>query len=70
MLFTNRGIGEVVEYFNKYEKEEFAHSGDISPVTIILNEETNILDKLGHSIEPYLRKLGLDTKLVNGKIKL
>ena len=54
-MFTNRGIGEVVDYFNKFERKEFAHSGQIAPVTIILEPSTNIFDKLGGTIEPYLR---------------
>ena len=39
-------------------------------MTIRLQEGTNVFAKLGHTIEPYLRRLGVDTKLVDGKIKL
>ena len=70
LIFTNRKIAEVVEYFNSYESDEFAHSGDVSPATITLDEGTNAFEKLGHSIEPYLRELGVSTALKNGKIQL
>jgi len=39
-------------------------------VSIVLQPTTNVFDKIGHAIEPYFRKLGVDTKLVNGKIRL
>lgn len=70
LLFTDKKIGETVDYFNKFEKQEYAHSGDIAPVTLVFTEQSNVFDKCSYSIEPYLRQLGVDTKLVNGKIKI
>ena len=70
MLFTNRKVGEVVEFFDKFEVQEYAHSGQIAPMTIIIEVGTNIFERCGHSIEPYLRKLGVDTKLDKGMIVL
>ena len=51
-----------------FKEEEFAQAGQIASRTIVLEKDNTI--EMSHSIEPYLRKLGLNTSLVNTQIIL
>ena len=42
----------------------------IATETIVLEKGFESLKKFSHSMEPYLRQLGLPTKLVNSQIEL
>lgn len=70
LFFSNKSHDEIKKYFSEYSSEEYARSGDISSKTIILNSGTDVFSKFSHSIEPYLRKLGLATKLIDAQIHL
>jgi mRNA turnover protein 4 len=62
---TNDSPKTVENYFNTYESEDFIHGGGIASETIELKKGAESLKAFAHSIEPYLRKLGLPTTLVN-----
>lgn len=66
LLFTDCKKKEVVEWFKDYSVQEFARSGFIPKSTIKL--EAGPLKQFSHAIEPYLRQLGLPTKLDKGKV--
>ena len=70
LLFTNKKESEILEFFKKFTSYEYAKSGTISEADIILEKGNEVFKTFSHSIEPYLRKLGLNTSLDMGKIIL
>lgn len=70
LFFTNKDKEECEEIFNKFEEEEYATGGAIAQETIVLEKGFDSLKKFGHSMEPFLRQLGLPTRLVNSQIEL
>ncbi|XP_063906779.1 mRNA turnover protein 4 homolog [Zophobas morio] len=68
LLFTDSPKDEVLEWFSSYSCEDFARSGCTVGKTIQLSEGP--LKKFPHSMEPYLRQLGLPTKLEKGVVTL
>ncbi|KAL1516860.1 hypothetical protein ABEB36_000700 [Hypothenemus hampei] len=68
LLFTNSTKQEVVDWFQDYAVEDFARSGFKSTQTIALKEGP--LKQFSHAIEPYLRQLGMPTKLDRGVVTL
>ena len=68
MLFTNETHETIERTFNESEAEEFARAGTDATETI--NLEQGGLAGFPHNMEPYLRKLGLPTKLNNGVVEL
>jgi len=68
ILFTDKSPEEIIEYFTNYEAPNFARSGFTATETFELKE--GVLEDQPFSIEPLLRKLGLSTKLVDGKVYL
>lgn len=65
LLFTDSPKEEVLDWFNNFKYEDFARSGFKVNQSIVLNEGP--LKQFSHAIEPYLRQLGLPTKLEKGK---
>ncbi|CAD8175226.1 unnamed protein product [Paramecium octaurelia] len=70
LLLTNKTLQEIQDYCDTYKIPEFARAGHISDQTIVLKEGIDTLKGFAHSIEPYLRKLGLNTQLINQQIVL
>jgi mRNA turnover protein 4 len=70
LFFTNKNKEECEEIFAKFEEEEFATGGAIAHETIVLEKGFETLKRFSHSMEPYLRQLGLPTRLVNSQIEL
>lgn len=70
LLFTKDSMEDVMSFFNSYHPEDFAREGAIASESIRLSRGTNALQHLAHSIEAYLRKLGMPTILQEGKIVL
>jgi len=68
MLFTNESKDAVDEVLEDSMVEDFARSGDLATQTVELEEGP--LDGFPHNMEPYLRKLGLPTRLNNGVVTL
>ncbi|KAJ8873448.1 hypothetical protein PR048_024265 [Dryococelus australis] len=68
LLFTNEPEEVVVEWFNDYSKLDFARSGTEASDTVVLPEGP--LEQFSHSMEPYLRQLGMPTSLKNGIVTL
>ncbi|CAH1119890.1 unnamed protein product [Phaedon cochleariae] len=68
LLFTDSKKKEVEEWFNSYSVEEYARSGFKATQSITLNEGP--LKQFSHAIEPYLRQLGMPTKLERGVVTL
>ena len=70
LLFTNQKASKITKYFEEYSTPEFAQAGAIAPKNVTLEKEGTDLAGLSYSIEPYLRELGLPTKLHQQKITL
>lgn len=68
MLFTNETREVINQTLSESEVEDFARSGDLATQTVELDEGP--LDHFPHSMEPYLRKLGMPTRLVNGAVTM
>lgn len=64
LLFTDSPKNEVVEWFDNFKYEDFARSGFKCKESITLS--AGPLKQFSHAIEPYLRQLGLPTKLEKG----
>ncbi|CED82276.1 mrna turnover protein 4-like protein [Phaffia rhodozyma] len=71
LFFTNHPPKETLEYFESFQKPDFARAGNVAardvtlPVGPLLmyNDPTS---PFPHSMDPQLRKLGLATSLVKG----
>lgn len=80
LLFTNREPSSVVEYFENHIATDFARAGTVAtrdfivPVGTVYSMGGEITESddvpMAHSLEPELRKLGMPTSLVRGKITL
>ncbi|XP_022650618.1 mRNA turnover protein 4 homolog [Varroa destructor] len=68
LLLTSECEDEVIEWFESYREPHYARAGFVATSTVVLKEDD--LSEFVHSMEPQFRRLGLPTKLVNGKIKL
>lgn len=68
LLFTDCTEKEVTEWFESYAVEDFARSGFKATQTVSLKEGP--LKQFSHAIEPYLRQLGMPTKLDRGIVTL
>lgn len=80
LLFTSRTPESVVEYFETFRPQDFARAGTEATrsfslpnglVTARGGEVPADQDEpISHTIEPALRKLGVPTRLVKGKVML
>lgn len=80
LLFTNRAPSEVIEYFASYSQTDFARAGVVAtetftiPAGVVHSRGGEVPEDedmpLPHSVETTLRKWGMPTKLVQGKIVL
>ncbi|XP_060529389.1 mRNA turnover protein 4 homolog [Cylas formicarius] len=68
LLFTDCKKKEVLDWFDTYSVDDFARSGFKASSTISLQEGP--LKQFPHSMEPYLRQLGMPTKLDKGVVTL
>ncbi|KAM3141549.1 hypothetical protein pb186bvf_006413 [Paramecium bursaria] len=70
LLLTNQDVDKLQAYLSQFDSQEFAQPGLISPETIILKSGLETFSKFQHTMDPYLRQLGLNTKLMNQQIVL
>jgi hypothetical protein len=80
LLFTNREPSSITAYFSTLSPVDFARAGTASPRTFIVppgvvyataGEVPQEYDvPLEHSIEPELRRLGVPTRMVKGRVVL
>eukprot|EP00825_Cyclidium_porcatum_P046261 TRINITY_DN7226_c0_g1_i1.p1 TRINITY_DN7226_c0_g1~~TRINITY_DN7226_c0_g1_i1.p1 ORF type:complete len:150 (-),score=29.01 TRINITY_DN7226_c0_g1_i1:384-833(-) len=70
ILATNKPKDDVIKFFNEFSEDQYAKAGTISEATLVLRPDGSELKKFAHSLEPYLRQLGLSTSLYNGEIRL
>lgn len=80
LLFTNREPAAISEYFSNFTPVDFARAGAIAGSEFVIPPgvvyatggavpaEHDV--PLGHTIEPELRRLGVPTRMVRGKVVL
>lgn len=80
LLFTSRDPADVIQYFADFSETDYARAGVEATRTFIIPEgvvysrggeiSTDEDQPLPHSLEVTLRKWGMPTKLVKGKVML
>lgn len=80
VLFSSQPPDEILGFFAEYVEMDFARAGTVAPRTFVVPEgvvysragEERIEDDtpLPHSLEPTLRRWGMPTRLVKGKVVL
>ncbi|KUI65653.1 Ribosome assembly factor mrt4 [Cytospora mali] len=80
LLFTNRAPADVVSYFEGFTPVDFARAGAVAtrdfvvPTGVVYATGGAVPAEhdvpIGHTIEPELRKLGIPTRMVRGKVVL
>ncbi|KAE8369636.1 ribosomal protein L10-domain-containing protein [Aspergillus caelatus] len=80
LLFTSRDPESVTNYFDSFRPLDFARAGTVStrsfsiPNGLVYSRAGEIPasedEPVSHTIEPELRKLGIPTRLVKGKVML
>ncbi|KAL4887300.1 ribosomal protein L10-domain-containing protein [Aspergillus karnatakaensis] len=80
LLFTSRDPTSVIDYFNSFRPLDFARAGTEAtrsfsiPAGLVYSRAGEIPtsqdEPISHTIEPELRKLGIPTRLVKGKVML
>jgi len=80
LLFTSRNPDTVMSYFESFRPLDFARAGTIStraftiPNGLVYSRAGEIPisedEPVSHTVEPGLRKLGVPTRLVKGKVML
>ncbi|KAG8530377.1 uncharacterized protein KY384_004879 [Bacidia gigantensis] len=80
LLFSPRPVPDILAYFTTFQPSDYARSGTVAPRSFVIppgmvysrggevSEEEDV--PLAHSIEPTLRKLGVPTRLIKGKVAL
>eukprot|EP01001_Neometanema_parovale_P009099 NODE_5345_length_954_cov_110.665463_g5130_i0.p1 GENE.NODE_5345_length_954_cov_110.665463_g5130_i0~~NODE_5345_length_954_cov_110.665463_g5130_i0.p1 ORF type:complete len:256 (-),score=58.61 NODE_5345_length_954_cov_110.665463_g5130_i0:186-884(-) len=70
LFFTNRDKKEVKNFFKTYVEPDYAKMGETAAVTFIIPKGQLDYNKYPVTMEPYLRKLGLSTKVDKGFIEV
>lgn len=80
LLFTSRAVDSVTNYFENFRPSDFARAGTEAtrsftiPNGLVYSRAGEIPttddEPISHTIEPALRKLGVPTRLVKGKVML
>jgi len=70
LLFTEKAPAEVQSFLAGFRPSSFARNGALASQTVVLPRGVDALAKMPHSIEEHLRKCGLPTQLLDGKIHL
>lgn len=80
LLFTNRSPESVIGYFESFRPLDYARAGTVSnrnftiPNGLVYSRAGEVPasedEPMSHTMEPELRRLGVPTRLVNGKVML
>lgn len=68
LFFTNAPKEKVLEWFSEYSDADYARAGFQATHRVFLDQGP--LPQFQHSLEPYLRRLGLPTSLQKGVVTL
>ncbi|KAJ5690070.1 Ribosome assembly factor mrt4 [Penicillium macrosclerotiorum] len=80
LLFTSRAADSVTDYFENFRPQDFARAGTVAtrsfsiPNGLVYSRAGEVPaesdEPISHTMEPALRKLGVPTRLVKGKVML
>ena len=70
LLLTNTAREEVLSFFQHFSEPHYARSGCIAPRRFLIEKGPCAEERIGHAMEPHLRKLGLPTRLHEGKVEV
>ncbi|KAK4192065.1 ribosome assembly factor mrt4 [Podospora australis] len=80
LIFTNRPPQEIQEYFDNLTQVDFARAGSVATQTVVVppgqvystagNVPAEHDVPVAHTLEPELRRLGMPTRMVKGKVCL
>lgn len=70
LLFTKENPEKMVDFFYTWSEEASLLPGQIATETITIPAGVGLFEKFSNTIEPYLRTLGLPTRLHEGKIEV
>lgn len=80
LLFTSRSAESVTQYFENFRPSDFARAGTVATRSFTLPNglvtarggeiPADQDEPVSHTIEPAMRKLGIPTRLVKGKVML
>eukprot|EP01004_Peranema_trichophorum_P007501 NODE_6278_length_904_cov_33.058899_g5686_i0.p1 GENE.NODE_6278_length_904_cov_33.058899_g5686_i0~~NODE_6278_length_904_cov_33.058899_g5686_i0.p1 ORF type:complete len:232 (+),score=51.55 NODE_6278_length_904_cov_33.058899_g5686_i0:78-773(+) len=68
LFFTNRTKNEIKQFFKNYSAPEFARAGDLATTDFTIPQGPLESNKFPVTMDPYLRKLGLSTKIDRGVV--
>eukprot|EP01134_Creolimax_fragrantissima_P003843 CFRG3843T1 len=68
LLFTNKSLKEVTEWFDLYAQSDYARAGCVAEEPFIV--KAGALSQFPHNMEPQLRQLGLKTSMNKGVVTL
>lgn len=80
LLFTSRNPQSVLDFFSSFHPMDFARAGNVTPrfftipSGVVYSQAGEVPasedEPLSHTVEPTLRKLGVPTRLIKGKVTL
>jgi ribosomal protein L10 len=68
LLFTSRTVKELKAFFTDYNVTNFLQAGQLATSDVVIPAGVGSFVRHSNTIEPYLRTLGLPTKLHEAKI--
>ncbi|KNC81327.1 mRNA turnover protein 4 [Sphaeroforma arctica JP610] len=68
LLFTNKTLEEVTEWFDQYSQSDYARAGCVADREFVI--KAGDLSQFPHNMEPQLRSLGLKTSMKKGVVTL
>lgn len=70
LLFTKEPIESMIEFFFTWRETVSLLAGQTATETVVIPLGVGVFDKFSNTIEPYLRTIGLPTRVHEGKIEM
>ena len=70
LVFSNQPVSTLKSKLENFSKIEFAQPGSLSPANVVLGKGDTVFKSMSSSNDEYLRNLGLDVNVHEGKLNL
>jgi mRNA turnover protein 4 len=70
LLFTNEDVSRAIEFFTFFSEDHYLHPGQVATDEVVIPAGVGTFTRFSNTIEPYLRQLGLPTRLHEGQIEM
>ena len=70
LLFTNEDVSRAIEFFTFFSEEHYLHPGQVATDEVVIPAGVGTFTRFSNTIEPYLRQLGLPTRLHEAQIEM